>query len=90
MGFSAPHALTRVAAGHAYFDIQATTPQTVAYGITDSPVGLLAWLYEKLARWTGDYAWTEDEGAPLPPLSPSSPSPPLPLIQCTVDADTGA
>jgi pimeloyl-ACP methyl ester carboxylesterase len=29
--------------------------------MTDSPVGLLAWIYEKLHDWTDSYAWTDDE-----------------------------
>jgi epoxide hydrolase len=35
-----------------YADIQATRPQTLAYGLTDSPVGQLAWIVEKFAEWT--------------------------------------
>ena len=38
-------------------------PQTLGYGMTDSPVGLLAWIYEKLVSWTDNYPWTDDEGA---------------------------
>jgi pimeloyl-ACP methyl ester carboxylesterase len=29
-----------------------TRPQTVGYGLTDSPVGLAAWMYDKFAQWT--------------------------------------
>jgi len=32
--------------------IQGTKPQTLAYGLTDSPVGLTAWLVEKFHTWT--------------------------------------
>ncbi|MFV8054705.1 epoxide hydrolase family protein [Mycobacterium sp. 48b] len=35
-----------------YAAIQATKPDTVAYGLTDSPVGLAAWLVEKFRSWT--------------------------------------
>ncbi len=35
-----------------YADIQATRPQTLAYGLTDSPVGQLAWIAEKFEEWT--------------------------------------
>lgn len=28
---------------------------------SDSPVGLLAWIYEKLHDWTDAYPWTDDE-----------------------------
>lgn len=40
---------------------QATKPQTLAYALNDSPVALLAWIYEKLHDWTDGYMWTEDE-----------------------------
>jgi epoxide hydrolase len=39
-------------AGMGYYAIQATRPQTVAYGLTDSPVGQLAWIVEKFGEWT--------------------------------------
>jgi pimeloyl-ACP methyl ester carboxylesterase len=35
----------------AYAHVQATRPQTLAYGLNDSPVGLLAWIVEKLRGW---------------------------------------
>jgi epoxide hydrolase len=35
-----------------YADIQSTRPQTLAYGLTDSPVGQLAWIAEKFKEWT--------------------------------------
>ncbi|HRK18142.1 MAG TPA: epoxide hydrolase [Hyphomicrobiaceae bacterium] len=35
-----------------YTAIQATRPQTLAYGLTDSPVGLAAWIAEKFHVWT--------------------------------------
>ncbi|MCB0156242.1 MAG: epoxide hydrolase [Anaerolineae bacterium] len=35
-----------------YFQIQATRPQTLAYGLTDSPAGQLAWIVEKFKEWT--------------------------------------
>ena len=34
-----------------YSSIQSTRPQTVAYGLTDSPAGLAAWLLEKWRTW---------------------------------------
>lgn len=36
-----------------YMKIQATRPQTIAYGLTDSPAGQLAWIAEKFLEWTG-------------------------------------
>ncbi|KAJ8508327.1 hypothetical protein ONZ45_g9387 [Pleurotus djamor] len=47
--------------GRGYFLEQATQPQTIGYNLTDSPVGLLAWIYEKLVRWTDNYPWEDDE-----------------------------
>jgi epoxide hydrolase len=35
-----------------YLDIQSTRPQTLAYALTDSPVGQLAWIVEKFKEWT--------------------------------------
>ncbi len=35
-----------------YFKLSATRPQTLAYALTDSPVGQLAWLVEKFKEWT--------------------------------------
>jgi epoxide hydrolase len=35
-----------------YLQLQGTRPQTVAYGLTDSPVGQLAWIVEKFKDWT--------------------------------------
>lgn len=36
----------------AYQKIQGTKPQTLGYGLTDSPIGLCAWILEKLHRWS--------------------------------------
>lgn len=44
-----------------YNKLQSTKPQTVAYSLSDSPVALLAWIYEKLHDWTDNYPWTDDE-----------------------------
>jgi epoxide hydrolase len=38
--------------GNAYFQIQATRPQTIAYSLNDSPAGLLAWMVDKWEAWT--------------------------------------
>lgn len=35
-----------------YTNIQGTRPQTLAYGLTDSPAGLAAWIVEKFRRWS--------------------------------------
>lgn len=34
---------------------QSTIPQTLTYVLNDSPVALLAWIYEKLHDWTDEY-----------------------------------
>ncbi|MGW3623086.1 epoxide hydrolase family protein [Streptomyces sp. NPDC000880] len=43
-----------------YADIQSTRPQTLAYGLTDSPVGQLAWIVEKFKEWTDSRDRPED------------------------------
>lgn len=40
------------ATGSGYNMIQSTRPQTLAYGLTDSPAGQLAWITEKFYEWT--------------------------------------
>jgi microsomal epoxide hydrolase len=53
--------------GTGYQAIQGTKPQTLAYGLTDSPAGLAAWIVEKFRAWGdcpgGDVerAFTKDE-----------------------------
>ncbi|KAL8786926.1 MAG: hypothetical protein Q9195_008005 [Heterodermia aff. obscurata] len=47
--------------GSGYRITQGTKPQTLGYSLASSPVGLLAWIYEKLHDWTDEYPWTEDE-----------------------------
>jgi len=46
--------------GNGYFEIQATRPQTLAYGLTDSPVGQLAWIVERFKEWTHSADIPED------------------------------
>jgi pimeloyl-ACP methyl ester carboxylesterase len=36
----------------AYGAMMGTRPQTVGYGLSDSPAGLAAWMYDKFAQWT--------------------------------------
>jgi microsomal epoxide hydrolase len=40
--------------------IQSTRPQTLSYGLTDSPVGQLAWIAEKYKEWTDSAKVPED------------------------------
>ena len=35
-----------------YLQIQSTRPQTLAYGLNDSPIAQLAWIVEKFRAWT--------------------------------------
>jgi microsomal epoxide hydrolase len=44
--------------GAAYQEIQGKNPQTLGYGLTDSPAGLAGWIVEKF------YAWTDNDGSP--------------------------
>ncbi|MGW1254665.1 epoxide hydrolase family protein [Streptomyces sp. NPDC002513] len=38
--------------GAGYAALQSTRPETLAYALTDSPVGQLAWIVEKFREWT--------------------------------------
>jgi pimeloyl-ACP methyl ester carboxylesterase len=38
--------------GSAYQVIQGRSPQTLAYGLSDSPAGLAGWIIDKFDRWT--------------------------------------
>ena len=49
--------------GGGYFHMHATRPQTLGYSLSDTPVGLAAWIYEKFQ------AWTDNSGAPESALS---------------------
>jgi pimeloyl-ACP methyl ester carboxylesterase len=40
------------AVGTGYAELQGTRPQTVSFGLSDSPVGQLAWIAEKFWEWT--------------------------------------
>jgi epoxide hydrolase len=46
--------------GSGYMKLQATRPQTLAYALTDSPVGQLAWVVEKFFAWSGAAAASEE------------------------------
>jgi pimeloyl-ACP methyl ester carboxylesterase len=43
-----------------YMLVQATRPQTLAYALTDSPVGQLAWIVERFKEWTDSDEVPED------------------------------
>ncbi|WP_067127430.1 epoxide hydrolase family protein [Microtetraspora malaysiensis] len=42
--------------GLGFNQIMSTRPQTIAYGLTDSPVAQLAWIVEKFKEWTDSAA----------------------------------
>jgi pimeloyl-ACP methyl ester carboxylesterase len=46
-----------------YAKQQGTRPQTLGYGLTDSPAGQAAWIYEKFLEWT------DNDGTPESALS---------------------
>lgn len=47
--------------GGYYLHMMRTRPQTVRAMLADSPVALMAWIYEKLIAWTDNYPWTDQE-----------------------------
>ncbi len=46
--------------GRGYSGQQATRPQTLGYGLTDSPAGQAAWIAEKFWAWTDNTGHPED------------------------------
>lgn len=49
-----------LAEGSGYMKLQATRPQTIAYALTDSPAGQLAWMVEKFWEWSDAAKVPED------------------------------
>ncbi|KAF4993977.1 hypothetical protein FGRMN_6108 [Fusarium graminum] len=47
--------------GSGHYKVQSTKPITIGYSLRNSPVGLLAWIYEKLHDWSDEYRWTDEE-----------------------------
>jgi pimeloyl-ACP methyl ester carboxylesterase len=45
----------------AYLQLQGTRPQTLAYGLNDSPAGQLAWIVEKFKEWSDPAAELPDD-----------------------------
>jgi pimeloyl-ACP methyl ester carboxylesterase len=43
-----------------YAAVQSTRPQSIAYGLTDSPVAQMAWIVERFKDWTDSRAAPED------------------------------
>src|SRR6266404_2582820 len=49
--------------GSGYVSIQGTRPQTLGYGLADSPIGQAMWIYEKFQ------AWSDNKGDPAEAIS---------------------
>jgi pimeloyl-ACP methyl ester carboxylesterase len=67
-----------------YATQQRTRPQTIGYGLVDSPVGLAAWIYEKM------WAWTDNQGHPEDALTRTSIIDNLMLYWLTASAASSA
>ncbi|KAL5321955.1 hypothetical protein ACEPPN_009920 [Leptodophora sp. 'Broadleaf-Isolate-01'] len=45
-----------------YLEIQGTKPQTLSYALVDSPIGMLAWIRDKVEHLVDDdFVWEEEE-----------------------------
>ncbi|KAL8922523.1 MAG: hypothetical protein Q9172_003530 [Xanthocarpia lactea] len=42
----------------AYYVVQGEKPRTLGFAMHDSPVGMLAWMMDKLFTWSDNYPWT--------------------------------
>jgi epoxide hydrolase len=51
-----------------YIQIQSTRPQTIAYSLTDSPVGQMTWIVEKFKEWTDPARELPEEAVDLDQL----------------------
>lgn len=67
-----------------YSKQQSTRPQTLAYGLTDSPVGQMTWMLEKF------YAWMDCNGHPENVLSKDQLLDNVMLYWCTASAASSA
>jgi epoxide hydrolase len=81
--------------GSGYGAIQSTRPQTVGYGLTDSPAGQLAWIAEKFGEWTdGGLPGAVDRDQMLTNISvywrQSGGWPSCPTTSCTGPSSTAA
>src|ERR687892_1644086 len=55
-------------AGSGYLKLQSNRPQTIAYSLTDSPVGQLAWIVENFKEWTDETAELPEDAVDLDQL----------------------
>jgi len=46
-----------------YMHLQWSKPDTVGVGLSNSPLGLAAYILEKFSTWTNDGYWTKEDGA---------------------------
>lgn len=47
--------------GFAYCMVQNSKPRTLGFAMHDSPVGMLAWMADKLMTWSDSYPWSPTE-----------------------------
>ncbi len=47
--------------GAGYQEIQGTRPQSLGFGLEDSPAGLCAWIVEKLRAWSDPSLWSDKD-----------------------------
>lgn len=45
----------------AYYQVQSSKPRTLGFAMHDSPVGMLAWMADKLFTWSDAYPWSSTE-----------------------------
>ncbi|XVV11105.1 epoxide hydrolase family protein [Actinoplanes sp. CA-131856] len=53
--------LATAASGDGYSFVQSTRPQTIGYGLVDSPAALCAWIVEKFRQWTDGDPLSRDQ-----------------------------
>jgi epoxide hydrolase len=56
------------AEGSGYLKLQSNRPQTIAYSLTDSPTGQLAWIVENFREWTDQTAELPDDAVDMDQL----------------------
>ena len=66
-----------------YFKLQGTRPQTLGYGLEDSPAGQLAWSGEKFKEWTDSAKELPDDAVPRDRLLANRPAPGAIILDAT-------
>lgn len=56
----------RARTGSAYSEVHRTAPQTLGYALVDSPIGLCAWIAEKMMTWTDSSTTTRSDPSAAP------------------------